>query len=321
MSKDKKKKKPDSDTPQDSQEELLTAGNTLQKMRIEHGWHISDVSGATKISGSNLRAIENADFDSLPADTFTKGLLALYANYLGADPEQIVAQFFAERQEKLESSKRPRQKKAKPLLSTKKLAEPSHVSSAAVAGVIFLITTVLFISYCFYMSWNPLSFLTDQLNPLQPTVKDSFAGREEEDAFPAEIAAITADADISADISQVIPADSSGKDGGPQEVTELLPAKISAKVSAKEQPGKQETPSPASYTLTASFLQETKVESITDELELVEHVFKKGDQHEWQGKQSLMLIFEQSESATIQLNGKDISFPKPENGQLILRVP
>src|ERR1039457_6620650 len=48
---------------------------------------------ATKIRGKYLRALEEAQFDVLPAQTYVKGFLRTYAEYLGLDGQLYVDEY------------------------------------------------------------------------------------------------------------------------------------------------------------------------------------------------------------------------------------
>src|SRR5205814_4144291 len=48
---------------------------------------------STKIRGKYLRALEDEQFDVLPAETYVKGFLRTYAEYLGLDGQLYVDEF------------------------------------------------------------------------------------------------------------------------------------------------------------------------------------------------------------------------------------
>jgi len=55
--------------------EVENTGNYLRTLRMSKGLSIKDVTEATRISATNLNAIEDENFSVLPANTFTRGLL------------------------------------------------------------------------------------------------------------------------------------------------------------------------------------------------------------------------------------------------------
>lgn len=157
-----------------SPSEQHVAGDHLQKLRQEKTLTLEDVTQATKISLSNLRAIESMAYGKLPADIFTKGQITLYGNFLGLDGRKIADQFFFERDGGKKTS--PFLKKTLPnhSLTPKQLAEPTHISSAAIAGILLVLIVLSFTGFCLYTSWNPFAFLTDQTKNLSSSVINTF---------------------------------------------------------------------------------------------------------------------------------------------------
>ena len=150
------------------------AGVHLQKVRLQRNLSLEEVAAVTKISLANLRAIEAMEFSKLPADTFVKGMLAAYAEMLDDDGRLLVEQFLRERhfgsEKPLESSK----KLSGYSLHPKKLAEPSHISSATIAGLLLIVIVMSFAGFCLYTSWNPFAFITNQIPGLTSSVVNAF---------------------------------------------------------------------------------------------------------------------------------------------------
>lgn len=157
-----------------SPSEQHVVGDHLQKLRQEQALTLEDVTQATKVSLANLRAIEAMAYGKLPADVFTKGQITLYGNFLGLDGRKIAEQFFFER----DGGKKPSPilKKTQPnhSLTPKQLAEPTHISSAAIAGILLVVIVFSFTGFCLYTSWNPFAFLTDQTKNLSSSVINTF---------------------------------------------------------------------------------------------------------------------------------------------------
>lgn len=64
-------------------------GLTLKRERENKGLTIEMVMEATKISRSNIVAMENGDRASLPHPVYAKGFVKSYARYLGMDAEEL----------------------------------------------------------------------------------------------------------------------------------------------------------------------------------------------------------------------------------------
>jgi hypothetical protein len=72
---------------------VFEIGYSLRSARERQGLGFPEVELATKIRAKYIRAIEAEDFESLPGDTYTRGFLRTYANYLGLDGETYVEEY------------------------------------------------------------------------------------------------------------------------------------------------------------------------------------------------------------------------------------
>nr|MBC7246038.1 helix-turn-helix domain-containing protein [Chloroflexota bacterium] len=70
-------------------------GETLRKAREAKGLSLAQVEEATKILSTYLQALENEEFERLPAPVYVKGFLRNYAIYLGLDPQQVLSLYSA----------------------------------------------------------------------------------------------------------------------------------------------------------------------------------------------------------------------------------
>lgn len=69
--------------------ELPTVGERLRAAREEKGVSLDDVAAQTRIPLRHLASIETADWDSLPAPTYTVGFAKSYASAVGLDRGEI----------------------------------------------------------------------------------------------------------------------------------------------------------------------------------------------------------------------------------------
>jgi cytoskeletal protein RodZ len=72
---------------------LFEIGNSLREARIRRGIEFPQAEAAIKIRGKYLRALEEEQFEVLPAETYVKGFLRTYAEYLGLDGQLYVDEF------------------------------------------------------------------------------------------------------------------------------------------------------------------------------------------------------------------------------------
>src|SRR2546423_4099674 len=66
-------------------------GQALRKARVERGKSIEEASRETRIRAEYLHALERERFDVLPGDVYVRGFLRSYSNYLGLDPDKVLA--------------------------------------------------------------------------------------------------------------------------------------------------------------------------------------------------------------------------------------
>jgi cytoskeleton protein RodZ len=72
---------------------VFEIGNSLREARLRQGLEFPEIEQATKIRGKYLRALEEEQFEVLPAQTYVKGFLRSYADYLGLDGQLYVDEF------------------------------------------------------------------------------------------------------------------------------------------------------------------------------------------------------------------------------------
>jgi cytoskeletal protein RodZ len=72
---------------------MFEIGTSLREARLRQGLDFPELEQATKIRGKYLRALEDEQFDLLPAQTYVKGFLRSYADYLGLDGQLYVDEY------------------------------------------------------------------------------------------------------------------------------------------------------------------------------------------------------------------------------------
>jgi cytoskeleton protein RodZ len=125
-------------------------GERLKKEREKRGMTLEDVSGATKISVRNLRALEQEKFDQMPGGIFNRGFVRAFAKHLGLDDDQVVADYMEAAGESIPTLDPP-DIPAAPHAAEKATAPPSsppeessaQVPWAALIALIVLGTVVL----------------------------------------------------------------------------------------------------------------------------------------------------------------------------------
>src|SRR5207302_9187749 len=72
---------------------MFEIGSSLREARLRQALDFPEIEQAIKIRGKYLRALEDEQFDVLPAQTYVKGFLRSYAEYLGLDGQLYVDEF------------------------------------------------------------------------------------------------------------------------------------------------------------------------------------------------------------------------------------
>ena len=90
---------------------MFEIGASLREARLRQGLDFPEIETGTKVRGKYLQALEEEHFDVLPGETYIKGFLRTYADYLGLDGQLYVDEFnsrFASGEDDLPTLARPR---------------------------------------------------------------------------------------------------------------------------------------------------------------------------------------------------------------------
>ena len=71
-------------------------GSRMRHAREQRGVSLRQIADATKISVSQLEALERNDISRLPGGIFSRAFVRSYAAEVGVDPEQTVRDFLAQ---------------------------------------------------------------------------------------------------------------------------------------------------------------------------------------------------------------------------------
>ena len=72
---------------------MFELGNSLREARVRQALDYSQVELATKIRAKYIRALEDEAFEILPSETYVKGFLRSYSEYLGLDGQLYVDEY------------------------------------------------------------------------------------------------------------------------------------------------------------------------------------------------------------------------------------
>src|SRR3954467_10586875 len=97
---------------------MFEIGNSLREARLRQSLDFPEIEQGTKIRAKYLRALEDEQFDVLPAQTYVKGFLRSYAEYLGLDGQLYVDEYnsrFVAGEEEEPPARRPRRSAPPPV--------------------------------------------------------------------------------------------------------------------------------------------------------------------------------------------------------------
>ena len=95
---------------------MFEIGTSLREARLRQGIELPRVEADTKVRSKYLRALEEERFEVLPAETYVKGFLRTYAEYLGLDGQLYVDEFnsrFARSEEPLLAPSAPQRTRSR----------------------------------------------------------------------------------------------------------------------------------------------------------------------------------------------------------------
>ena len=117
---------------------MFEIGNSLREARLRQGLEFPRIETETKIRGKYLRALEEEEFEALPGETYVKGFLRTYADYLGLEGQLYVDEYnsrFTTAEEIAATPAAPRQRRARPV--------ESNLVVVALAGIVAVTVLVV----------------------------------------------------------------------------------------------------------------------------------------------------------------------------------
>lgn len=274
-------------------------GPLLRNQREQEGLSLDDATKSTKISLPILRAIENDDFERMPAEAFCRGFYTIYAKYLNLDPEEILTQY---RQAK-KIAVVPEKKQARPPVNNSR--EFSNLSEAPSMPLAANMTTVgigIFLILCgigWYLSWNPISYFKSLLFQQPPPVTSTATNYNSDDIItdPGATEILT-------------------------DVMNTTDTSENAQKPIQEQPtAEAATTTGSPYDLTVTFTSSGMLKVTLDDGLVLDKQFTAGETLHWKAEEKISLDMPKSIQGTINLNGVQIALPPIKNGRRKLSLP
>jgi Helix-turn-helix domain len=124
---------------------VFEIGKSLREARVRRSIEFAQAEQVTKIRGKYLRALEDEQFELLPSQTYVKGFLRTYAEYLGLDGQLYVDEYNSRFVAIEDADFRPRRSAARPQERNRRIE--TNVVLIALAAI--AIVTIVVIS-----AWN-----------------------------------------------------------------------------------------------------------------------------------------------------------------------
>ena len=118
---------------------MFEIGNSLHEARSRRGIDFPEAELATKIRGKYLRALEDERFELLPAQTYIKGFLRTYAEYLGLDGQLYVDEYNSRFGGGDDSESRARRSAARPQRRNRRIETNVVLISLAAIAVVTVV--------------------------------------------------------------------------------------------------------------------------------------------------------------------------------------
>jgi cytoskeleton protein RodZ len=118
---------------------MFEIGNSLREARLRQGLDLARVEDDTKVRAKYLQGLEDERFEVLPSETYVKGFLRTYAEYLGLDGQLYVDEYnsrFAAIEEPVLASQPSRRR-------NRRRAAESNLVVAALAGIVAVAVLVV----------------------------------------------------------------------------------------------------------------------------------------------------------------------------------
>jgi len=149
-----------------------TIGAQLKQARIARKQSIEDVSRATKINTSMIRAIESDAFAKLPGGLFTRGFLRAYAREVGVDPEEIVDRYRSEFDGEAPAPAEPAQPEEQVISSVRPpVVVDEETTYSRRIQILQLFVIVLIVALYFSLSRRPRTEASSDTNPDAPVAE------------------------------------------------------------------------------------------------------------------------------------------------------
>lgn len=132
------------------QETQMSAGEQLKHLREQKNFSVQEIASRLKLEVRIIEAIENNDFEQLPAAIYARGYLRSYAKILDVDPEAMLSVYNSDAPEPPE------------IIPEVKHSTQSSSSDKPMRAFTYLISLTMVI---LLVAWLYSNFIIDKMNP------------------------------------------------------------------------------------------------------------------------------------------------------------
>ncbi|MDF1613604.1 helix-turn-helix domain-containing protein [Desulfurivibrio dismutans] len=290
--------------PSPAPDEGLPLGEKLRRARTEKGVSLEEAAEATRIHTSTLRALEENDQTALPASTFTRGFVRIYANYLGLDQETALRQHIKELG--LPDAATTEKININEILAGESMAEPLRAFTGSRLALVLVALVLVLAVYWGYTSYlrpmaPPASFPPDNVfQQTQPEAPPPAATATAPEPLPAPPAP-KAFPELQAEFTP----DPAATDDQPAPEAASAPSLDSLEALNNE----------ASHILEARFTEDTWVRIQIDHGPSRQLFFQPGDNRTWRAAEQVELRIGNAGGVELSYNGEPLP-PLGRSGQV-----
>jgi cytoskeleton protein RodZ len=299
---------------------METLGQKLRKEREMRGISLDQIAQATRIQKQFLRALEENNFDILPAPVFITGFLRVYATHLGLDADAIITEYEAGRLSHQSDDT------SHPQSTTPPDGKNLPLVAAAVIAVIILVVVVSFMYRPTVQRPIKTVVEEDLVPPPQAEIPASSPPVEEHpksipEAAPPAVALLreTANAEAEKRIKGEPASEQSKPATSAKPKAEEKPV-TSAKPKVEEKPAEIAPKAKSSYTYNLSLTstdEDVWVYVVVDGEDVRDMYIRAGQSVFLRGNKTFLLTTGNPHFLRLKVNGRSVSIPEAESNKVI----
>ncbi len=284
-------------------------GEYLREKRIDQGKNLAAIADETKVPLKCLRAIEESDFNVLPAEAYARGFYTLYAKSLSLDPEEILHMYTQERPNQRKSLAGTMLPKSKLAEEVGNMAERPSFLPFSFLGMVLLLLLLFGGFLCWYFSWNPATYLSQKLRSLDEHQQiEELSENQSHPDMPGSISRVTGLQKLRSRHQDLFGLS--------------YPATATAAI-AEDMPDHLTSPTPGTntYLIKAKFKEKTRIKLQIDNQPERTLFFKTGDSATWRAKEKAVVTLPSKTQTKLTLNNTSLDLPDTDNEFVTLYLP